>query len=55
MAGVGLAGMRQRLQELGGTLKIASAFPGTTIEATIPIRKNLGTVITEGGKSASAA
>ena len=40
LAGVGLAGMRQRLRELGGDLKIASAHPGTVIEATIPLRSN---------------
>ena len=37
VAGVGLAGMRQRMRELGGTLKIVPASPGTTIEATVPL------------------
>lgn len=36
-AGVGLAGMRERMRELGGSLKIVPAFPGTTIEAMIPV------------------
>lgn len=37
-AGVGLAGMRQRMRELGGSLEIEAAFPGTMILATIPLR-----------------
>ena len=35
--GVGLAGMRERVRELGGTFAISSASPGTTITVTIPI------------------
>jgi PAS domain S-box-containing protein len=35
--GVGLAGMRERVRELGGTFAISSAIPGTTITATIPV------------------
>ena len=35
--GVGLAGMRERVRELGGTFAIGSASPGTTITVTIPI------------------
>lgn len=37
-AGVGLAGMRQRMLELGGSLEIEPAFPGTTISVTIPLQ-----------------
>jgi signal transduction histidine kinase len=36
-AGVGLAGMRERVRELGGSLAINSASPGTTITVTIPV------------------
>ncbi|HZQ25772.1 MAG TPA: sensor histidine kinase [Terriglobales bacterium] len=36
-SGVGLAGMRQRLHELRGTLEIESADPGTRLRATIPL------------------
>jgi PAS domain S-box-containing protein len=35
-AGVGLAGMRERLHELGGRLEIYSGSTGTTIEASVP-------------------
>jgi signal transduction histidine kinase len=34
--GVGLAGIRERLKELGGTLEIESNLDGTTLTATIP-------------------
>jgi PAS domain S-box-containing protein len=37
--GVGLAGMRERVRELGGSLAICSPIPGTTITATIPVRQ----------------
>ena len=36
-AGVGLAGMRERVRELGGSFAIGSANPGTTIVITIPV------------------
>jgi two-component system, NarL family, sensor kinase len=36
-AGVGLAGMRERLDELNGTLEITSSGFGTTLRATIPL------------------
>jgi signal transduction histidine kinase len=35
-AGVGLAGIRERLKELAGTLEIESNLDGTTLTATIP-------------------
>lgn len=35
--GVGIAGMRERLKQLGGDLKITRAEPGTLIEANIPL------------------
>jgi signal transduction histidine kinase len=36
-AGVGLAGMRERLDELNGTLEITSSNIRTTLRATIPL------------------
>lgn len=35
--GVGLAGMRERVRELGGTLEIHSNEKGTTVKATLPV------------------
>ena len=35
-AGIGLAGMRERLSELRGTLEVQSSFAGTTVKATLP-------------------
>jgi signal transduction histidine kinase len=37
--GVGLAGMRERIYELGGTLEIRAEAKGTTVSATIPVQK----------------
>jgi signal transduction histidine kinase len=34
--GVGLAGIRERLKELGGSLEIESNLDGTLLRATIP-------------------
>jgi len=34
--GVGIGGMRQRVTELGGTLRLANANPGTIVEVIIP-------------------
>jgi len=40
--GVGLAGIRERLKELGGTLEIESNLDGTLLRATIPASSNDG-------------
>jgi signal transduction histidine kinase len=39
-AGVGLAGMRERVRQLGGQLLLQSSGAGTTVTATIPIPKD---------------
>lgn len=36
--GVGITGMRERVRQLGGTLEIESANPGTLVRATFPIK-----------------
>ncbi|HEY6073744.1 MAG TPA: ATP-binding protein [Anaerolineales bacterium] len=36
-SGVGIRGARERIQQLGGTLEIASSPEGTTITATLPV------------------
>jgi len=38
--GVGLAGIRERLQELGGVFEIESNLDGTLLRATIPVSTN---------------
>ncbi|MGH9736742.1 MAG: PAS domain S-box protein [Candidatus Acidiferrales bacterium] len=35
-SGVGLRGMSERMLQLGGTLKVSSADPGTLVHATVP-------------------
>jgi len=35
--GVGLAGMRERLRQLGGRLEVCPEKPGTTVRATLPL------------------
>lgn len=37
--GIGIGGMRQRVSELGGTLRLANANPGTIVEVMIPARR----------------
>jgi len=36
--GVGIGGMRQRVMELGGSLRLANAHPGTIVQVIIPRR-----------------
>ncbi|HLZ43309.1 MAG TPA: PAS domain-containing protein [Candidatus Sulfotelmatobacter sp.] len=37
--GIGIGGMRQRVSELGGTLRLANANPGAIVEVVIPARR----------------
>jgi len=37
--GIGIGGMRQRVNELGGSLRLANAHPGTIVEVVIPARR----------------
>ncbi len=37
--GVGISGMRERLKDLGGTLEITAGAKGTTVQASVPIRR----------------
>ncbi len=37
--GVGIGGMRQRVSELGGHLRLANANPGTIVEVVVPSRR----------------
>jgi signal transduction histidine kinase len=39
---VGLAGMRERMQDLGGELGIERSESGTLISATIPLASDAG-------------
>jgi PAS domain S-box-containing protein len=38
--GVGIGGMKQRVKELGGSLRLANANPGTIVEVVIPSRRH---------------
>ncbi len=53
--GVGLAGMRERARELGGSLKVVPAFPGTTLTLAIPLVRNGNRSNGEESRNASAA
>jgi two-component system, NarL family, sensor histidine kinase UhpB len=44
--GVGIAGMRERVRELGGEFKIDSTPSGATITATVPLQEKLSHVAT---------
>lgn len=49
--GVGLAGMRERLNELKGGLEIEPAAPGTRLRAIIPLSRDAGRDLPNGGLS----
>jgi signal transduction histidine kinase len=36
-AGVGISGMKERVKQLNGELKVTRVEPGTLVEATIPM------------------
>jgi len=38
--GVGIGGMQQRVSELGGSLRLANANPGTIVEVVIPCQRH---------------
>jgi two-component system, NarL family, sensor kinase len=40
LVGVGIAGMRERIKQLDGSLEIASGAHGTTVRARLPLRKD---------------
>jgi len=37
--GVGIGGMRQRVEEFGGALRLSNANPGTIVEVIIPVQE----------------
>ena len=58
--GVGLAGMQERISELGGRLEISAADPGTVVTVSMPISKREDTLASsaragESGRSVPAA
>lgn len=44
--GVGLAGIRERVKELGGTFEIASTTKGTTVKVAVPTSERIESVFT---------
>jgi PAS domain S-box-containing protein len=44
--GVGIGGMRQRVTELGGTLRLSNANPGTIVEVVIPVSRRQSSRVT---------
>ena len=55
-AGVGVAGIRERMRELGGSLEIRSDRAGTTVVVCIPVeRTTIASENGESGRSVSAA
>ena len=43
--GVGIGGMRQRVTELGGRMRLANGNPGTIVEIVIPAKRQAPTTI----------
>ena len=39
--GVGLAGMRERVRELGGRLEIQAKSPGSLVSVSLPLTENV--------------
>jgi PAS domain S-box-containing protein len=52
-AGVGLAGIRERAKELGGTFHIDSGTEGTTITVTVPVEAQNGARVDESSQHAA--
>ena len=48
--GVGIAGMRERVRQLGGELEIEPGKPGTIVRAILPMEANNGTFAAAGGR-----
>jgi signal transduction histidine kinase len=46
-SGVGLAGMRERIRELGGQFSVQRCFPGTLISVTLPLPDSVETKTAE--------
>jgi signal transduction histidine kinase len=46
--GVGILGMRERLRQLDGDLKIESSKKGTTVTAVAPLTQGKSTALTRG-------
>jgi len=54
-SGVGLAGMRERARDLGGSLDVLPASPGTTIVLAIPIDNRASELTDKSSRDAPAA
>ena len=37
--GVGIGGMRQRVEEFGGAIRLSNSNPGTVVEVIIPVQE----------------
>jgi len=42
MVGAGIAGMSERMEQLGGTLEITSSDDGTIVRVWLPLAKDAG-------------